>query len=285
MAFDESQHPRGGEGTQQGGKFVAKGEQGTPVDAPAEKPKFKAFPGKLKSGADVFVRNAGHHKTTGKGYIHASEVSAPKWMEEEKFEGGVEKAMATGSQSPIVGQEPELTHSRASEIAHGGAGLVVSELMRLNKSLRDAQEHVSKLQQDLEQALDAQEAKPAEKSEDEKRKAAMADIQKYRDRRDALLKRAQLISSDAKGAMLRTSDGKMFYVTEGLPQDKSKWRVSHLDKQGQPVGHETSSAQGEKFDTIHKAAYDVLINNKDAQIVNYIDSKNNSVVVKDKPNA
>jgi hypothetical protein len=32
MAFDESKHPRGGEGTQQGGQFVSKGAQGTPSE-------------------------------------------------------------------------------------------------------------------------------------------------------------------------------------------------------------------------------------------------------------
>jgi hypothetical protein len=125
MAFDESKHPRGGEGTKQGGQFVAKGEQGTPT----EKPKFKGHRAKTKDGKSVYVHNAGKHKQTGKGFLHVSDVSTPKWVPEEGIEGGADEAMRRGTQESAP---PWATHPVSNEEAASAFNVAGDTVSGLN---------------------------------------------------------------------------------------------------------------------------------------------------------
>jgi hypothetical protein len=51
-----------------------------------------------------------------------------------------------------------------------------------------------------------------------------------------------------------------WYITPGMPQDKSAWRISHGDEQG-PIGHETSNLAGHRFETKYEAIFSVLTEN------------------------
>jgi hypothetical protein len=76
------------------------------------------------------------------------------------------------------------------------------------------------------------------------------------------------VPTQARGVSLKLGN-RWWLVTPGFPQDRSPWRVSYGDERG-PIGHETATAQGRKYETKYEAIMDIMLPYRRARITGYV---------------